>query len=411
MTWLDDYWPSWHSEDSTAPKVVFNGTKITDSVYDLRPMAEQVEDWDVEFVFFHGLLLEQNKLDEAYFRTWMSNTEDPECWPATMLTRYFPKARVLSVNFDGAVRKTATTGRNDMDNVVENLVVELIRNTRPFGAGIGQTGTPVIFVTHCLGALIAQKLIMEVDKQISQRGDLKLKSFWDNLGGLVCYSPPFYGSEQFVKATNSIKSKGPLVYFMDVLCKDNARIVQTFNELLNSERFRPSPQTLVINESCETNKGGFNGQVVEEAAARKGKFLTVKSDHYTVCQPKDDTSLSFQHLANFAQNIVQQYVAPHRRLAHSSGGAAGPSSLLTSQPVQAVASAADETQQTKMHTKSKTPLEDQIKSTQSADGQGLLKPSSKLETGDKLQNEGAKKSGLAVQGRRLSDLTFFDRYE
>ncbi|OAE21568.1 hypothetical protein AXG93_1478s1110 [Marchantia polymorpha subsp. ruderalis] len=399
MTWLDDYWPSWHSDDSSAaPKVEFNGTKISDSVYDLRPMAEQVEDWDVELVFFHGLLLEQNKLDEAYFRTWVTNTIEPQCWPATILTKDFPKARVLSVNLDGAVKKAAPTGRNDMDNVVEILVAELIRNTRPFGAGIGQTGTPVIFVTHCLGALVAQKLIMEVDKQITQRGDLKLKSFWDNLGGVVYYSPPFYGSEQFMKATNSIKSKGPLVSFMDVLCKDNAKIVQTFDELLTSERFSPSPRKL----------GGFNGQVSEEAAARTGEFVTVEGDHYTVCQPEDETSLKYQHLASFAQEIVQQYVARHRPLALSMGGAPGPSSLI-SQPVEAVANAANETQQ--IQTKSKTSLEDQVKSSQTADGQALFKSASKLEIGDKLQNEGAKRSGLAAQGRRLSDLTFFDRYD
>lgn len=136
--------------------------------------------------------------------------------------------------------------------------------------------------------------------------------------------------------------------------------------------------------------------------------MTVEGDHYTVCQPEDETSLKYQHLASFAQEIVQQYVARHRPLALSMGGAPGPSSLI-SQPVEAVANAANETQQ--IQTKSKTSLEDQVKSSQTADGQALFKSASKLEIGDKLQNEGAKRSGLAAQGRRLSDLTFFDRYD
>ncbi|KAL2607851.1 hypothetical protein R1flu_026424 [Riccia fluitans] len=317
---------SWFSRDLSekqSAKVVFNGSKITDSIYDLRPQEEQVEDFCVEIVFFHGLQMDMNKLKDGYFMTWISDTDPPKCWPAVLLPKLFPKARLLSVRYDGLAKKTNTTSRDDIDNVAENFVMELIRSNRPFGAGVGQTRAPVIFVTHCLGALVAQKILLEVDKQLSYRpDDLKLKNFWNNFGGVVYFSPPL---DQFAKAAACIDMKGPLGKFLQVLSKDSARISQDFSSLLDSGRFEPKPPSLVICGSSTTTPGGLDGQVVEEGLSRLWyRFVTVEGDHFSVAQPEDETSQSFEHLANFVEDARRRYVSSVPR---TRGGDAGSSPL------------------------------------------------------------------------------------
>ncbi|KAL3675733.1 hypothetical protein R1sor_025681 [Riccia sorocarpa] len=302
---------SWFSPESKrSARVAFNGSKITDSIYDLRPLVEQVEDFSVEIIFLHGLQRDMHNVEDAFCMTWISDTDPPTCWPATLLPRLFPEARLLSVKYDGAAKGTNAKGRDDIDKVAQTLVMDLIQTNRPFGAGVGQTRAPVIFVTHCIGALVAQKILLEVDRQLSYRpNDLKLKNFWNNFAGVVYYSPPLEASEHLATATEYMDTKGPLMKLLQILAKDSTRIGQDFSCLLAAERFEPKPSTLAIYEWLSTTRDVFDGQVEVGVSAGFGeRYVTVKGDHFSVAQPADQTSDSFKHLAKFVQEVVRSHV-------------------------------------------------------------------------------------------------------
>ncbi|KAL2628971.1 hypothetical protein R1flu_013657 [Riccia fluitans] len=123
--------------------------KINDSVYELyRPSRADVN-IDIDIVFFHGLQLKQDAT--PFLSTWRSRDAERSLWPSKWLAEDYPTARILSVHYDGSMKKTDRDGRMDLDLVAENLLHSLLLER------VGQS-RPVILVGHSFGGIVIKKL-------------------------------------------------------------------------------------------------------------------------------------------------------------------------------------------------------------------------------------------------------------
>jgi hypothetical protein len=159
--------------------------QLCDGVYSLHEPEGRPE---VEMVFIHGL---QGSIEDAYWTTWLARDKSEDnCWPMTWLAAKFPKARILSVSYDAnRALNSSSSGSMDLHPRAETLVQEMVFS----GVGIGQDGCPVVFVCHCLGGLIAKKIIVLGHEHF--KGDERIKRLLQNMKAFVFYGTPHGRSE------------------------------------------------------------------------------------------------------------------------------------------------------------------------------------------------------------------------
>ncbi|KAG6541079.1 hypothetical protein Mapa_017517 [Marchantia paleacea] len=288
---------------------VFKGRKISDHVYDFR--EDRVKNPNSTIVFIHGLCLEDAQLQDAYFTTWMSKDSRTECWPSTLLADSFPRARLLTMKVDLSARQSDVYGRNELERLADNLVSEMI--TKSYEP-IGQNQGPVIFVTHGLGAIVAQSFILAaVEKFRSIPSEemctdrTKLEAFLQNVRGLFYYSPIFAGSKQLEKVTRRHRNKSPSLKYVELLNFHSSRGVQEFQTLRSTSPFKDNIRTMAVGEENVTRQGPFSGMVVREGTSNIGvdDYVTVATDHFGVCQPEDVTSNNYIFLQTFVEHILE----------------------------------------------------------------------------------------------------------
>lgn len=294
----------------------FEKTRITDMVYELVKEPHP----DVEVVLFHGLQLDQSARTcaDAYWRTWkMRNDED--CWLETLLPKLLLKdqvqlkARVLSVSYEArADFSRVREGKEITDEYIlaESLVRELVLSTGELGQ---KAGVPVVLVGHDLGGILIKELVMTVEKmealRIEDWDKKKLGMFSKNLKLVFFYAVPQSGSKVIEETIAKIpeNSRHKMLPLMKVLNKETARINQSFQQYRQCpDSHRPKFQVAAVLPASETSQGGYNGQVIPEASIRPGvdSLLTVKADHFQVCQPEAYHSSSAQFLADKIHEAV-----------------------------------------------------------------------------------------------------------
>ncbi|BFI17970.1 protein SERAC1 [Marchantia polymorpha subsp. ruderalis] len=227
-------------EDSVlhaAPRV----NRLSDSIYELyNPGASS----RLNVVFFHGLQLSDNS--DSHLSTWTSRGSQQEVWPMTWLPEEFPEARILCVNYDSCIRRSAEHGRLDLHNAAEMLMVNL-KLARVFQH-------PTILIGHSYGGLVIKQLCLEAHtwRHIGDDGEdaWVLESTRPYMGeegedasvlncikGVFFYGTPHHGSSVFSTIID-LKDASLLLDFVHVLCAVSARLHQIFDSLRWTHKWR-----------------------------------------------------------------------------------------------------------------------------------------------------------------------------
>ncbi|KAL2628894.1 hypothetical protein R1flu_013580 [Riccia fluitans] len=222
--------------------------KINDSVYELyRPSTGDVNT-DIDIVFFHGLQLKHDVT--PYLSTWRARDAERSLWPSKWLAEDYPTARILSVHYDGSMKKTDHDGRMDLDLVAENLLHSLLL------ARVGQS-CPVILVGHSF----------DVEKFDSQEGEL--------------------------------------VSVVRVHSRELARLNEDFECLRDGPWANDIAGSMGEILPSDMDKGRY--VIVEEASARYlGTFTVLQEDHISICQPRERTNTSYKTLVDFIRQVQQK---------------------------------------------------------------------------------------------------------
>ncbi|OAE35252.1 hypothetical protein AXG93_1114s1000 [Marchantia polymorpha subsp. ruderalis] len=198
--------------------------RLTDSIYELyNPGVES----SLDIVFFHGLQLSHTS--DACITTWRSRGSQKEVWPMTWLPKEFPKARILSVNYDAYIKTSAEHGRLDLYNTAESLMANLRI------AKVGQH--PVILVGHSYGGLVIKQLCYEAHMRQTLRGEDD--EFLHYVRGVFFYGTPHHGSS-FLSNPNRthLRDPSPLLEMVKVLCAESARLHEWFDALRLMHKWR-----------------------------------------------------------------------------------------------------------------------------------------------------------------------------
>ncbi|BBN18256.1 protein SERAC1 [Marchantia polymorpha subsp. ruderalis] len=261
--------------------------RLTDSIYELyNPGVES----SLDIVFFHGLQLSHTS--DACITTWRSRGSQKEVWPMTWLPKEFPKARILSVNYDAYIKTSAEHGRLDLYNTAESLMANLRI------AKVGQH--PVILVGHSYGGLVIKQLCYEAHMRQTLRGEDD--EFLHYVRGVFFYGTPHHGSS-FLSNPNRthLRDPSPLLEMVKVLCAESARLHEWFDALRLMHKWRIAS----IGESRLTKiEGEFQSElIVCEASARYGDFTMEIGDHFSLCQPDSRSSNTYVRLISFIDRI------------------------------------------------------------------------------------------------------------
>ncbi|BBN14387.1 protein SERAC1 [Marchantia polymorpha subsp. ruderalis] len=224
-------------EDSVlhaAPRV----KRLSDSIYELyNPGASS----RLNVVFFHGLQLSPNS--DSHLSTCTSRGSQQEVWPMTWLPEEFPEARILCVNYDSCIRRSAEHGRLDLHNAAEMLMANLKL------AKVCQH--PIILIGHSYGGLVIKQLclqaLMRETLKKEEEGDV---GFLNCIKGVFFYGTPHHGSSFFSNVTD-LKDASPLLDFVHVLCARSARLLNCPSQLdQRSLLLWNAPSQIVIFLGC-----------------------------------------------------------------------------------------------------------------------------------------------------------------
>jgi protein SERAC1 len=214
----------------------------------------------VDVVFFHGLQLSDYR--DAWWKTWVvAGNDDGPCWPRTLLGADFQGARVLSVCYDSAARRSRDQGRLDLTSLGDLLAGALLL------AGVGQR--PLVLVGHSLGGLMLQQVCLSVDGLANTCPDAALKrrasAFIGNVVAAVFYSSPLGGSRlaDLANYVSWLAGLGPVMKTLTTLSLDAHRVTGPFGDLRKREQ-QKRPGSWATLGFCETNAtslgkvGGMN---------------------------------------------------------------------------------------------------------------------------------------------------------
>ncbi|KAL2623220.1 hypothetical protein R1flu_003425 [Riccia fluitans] len=276
-----------------------------------QPMPENVEQMSdgfykfyepdaatLDIFFFHGLECEGSNLRDAHISSWISTGEQEEVWPQKWLPEDFPQARIISVCYDSCIKQTDTDGRMDLHQIVENLMHEIkwARKEHDFHR-------PVILVGHGFRGIVIKKLcIYAQNKREKSVGGSDMSMFLDSIRAFFFYATPHLGIEGIEAPA---EDEGPLLKWMRILNSESARLHESFSELCRARWYR---WTIFGLGEAEATPGSRRGRLhVREASSRFGDdYITVSSDHFSMCKPSDRNSNKYQHLKHLIEDVQKR---------------------------------------------------------------------------------------------------------
>ncbi|KAL2623402.1 hypothetical protein R1flu_003607 [Riccia fluitans] len=252
----------------------------------------------LDIFFFHGLECEGSNLRDAHISSWRSTSEQEEVWPQKWLPEDFPQARIISVCYDSCTKQTDTDGRMDLHQIGENLMHEIKWARKEHGYN-----RPVILVGHGFGGIVIKKLcIYAQNKQEKSVGGSDMSMFLDSIRAFFFYATPHLGIEGIEAPA---EDESPLLKWMRVLNSESARLHEAFSELWRARSYR---WTIFGLGEMESTPGSRRGRFhVREASSRFGDdYITVPSDHFSVCKPSDRNSNKYQHLKHLIEDVQKR---------------------------------------------------------------------------------------------------------
>ncbi|KAL2623455.1 hypothetical protein R1flu_003660 [Riccia fluitans] len=144
------------------------------------------------------------------------------------------------------------------------------------------------------------------NKKEKSVGGSDMSMFLDSIRGFFFYATPHLGIEGIEALA---EDEGPLKW-MHVLNSESARLHEAFSELWRARSYRWTISGL---GEVESTRGSKRGRLhVREASSRFGdNYITVSSDHFSVCRPSDKNSNKYQHLKHLIEH-VQKHVELER---------------------------------------------------------------------------------------------------
>ncbi|PTQ37084.1 hypothetical protein MARPO_0059s0034 [Marchantia polymorpha] len=281
--------------------------RLSDSIYELyKPGVESL----LDIVFFHGLQLSHTS--DAHVSTWRSRGSQKEVWPMTWLPEEFPRARILSVNYDACITTSAERGRLDLYCTAESLMEDLK------SAKEGQhPWRPVILVGHSYGGLVIKQLCLHAHFSESlDRSQSPMAGFLNCVRGIFFYGTPHRGMSSFFSPNGTeLKDASPLLKYVKVLCAESARLHQYFDSLRLIHKWSiagvgESKVTLFFTPEGKSQ----SEMIVGEGSARYHNFTMEAEDHYSLCQPESRTSNTYKRLTAFIQSTDIKKVVPSSAL-------------------------------------------------------------------------------------------------
>ncbi|KAL2623069.1 hypothetical protein R1flu_003274 [Riccia fluitans] len=134
-----------------------------------------------------------------------------------------------------------------------------------------------------------------------------MNMFLDSIRAFFFYATPHLGIEGIEAPA---EDEGPLLKWMRVLNSESALLHEAFSELWRARSYR---WTIFGLGEAESTPGSGRGKLhVREASSRFGDdYITVSSDHFSVCKPSDRNSNKDQHLKHLIE-VVQKRVELER---------------------------------------------------------------------------------------------------
>ncbi|KAL3689079.1 hypothetical protein R1sor_015388 [Riccia sorocarpa] len=307
----------WAAAEMAIQAAKFENRRLTDYVYELLPEANP----DVEIVFFHGLQMEGSPPEYSHWRTWKMRKSN-DCWPETLLPRMLNgerdgnhsgiKPRVLSVSYEARPdpgKYGDGTGSSDDYRISECLVNDI-------GLHVGQRNeVPVFLVGHDLGGILIKRLVMMLEVEGATNPDeekrIKILKFLGNLKCVFFFATPHSGSRAIEAMAAKINENeaNQMLRFMKVLDKRTSRTNEEFRKFRERTDKKSGFTSHAVHAAHKTNEGGFqNVLVVPEGSARcdVDSFYSVRANHFSVCQPKDESSSSVKLLCNRIKEEVRK---------------------------------------------------------------------------------------------------------
>jgi pimeloyl-ACP methyl ester carboxylesterase len=110
---------------------------------------------ETDIIFIHGLTGDSHD-------TWVSNTG--VYWPTQLLAKDLPNCRIMTFGYDADVVKLLGPVSQ---NRVRDHAADLIGDLASIRGPDNTTSTPIIFVVHSLGGLVAKKALCLSEQAIS----------------------------------------------------------------------------------------------------------------------------------------------------------------------------------------------------------------------------------------------------
>ncbi|KAL2623385.1 hypothetical protein R1flu_003590 [Riccia fluitans] len=159
---------------------------------------------------------------------------------------------------------------------------------------------PVILVGHGFGGIVIKNLCTYAhNKKEKSVSGSDMSMFLDSIRAFFFYATPHLGIEGMEAPA---ENEGPLLKWMRVLNSESARLHEAFSELWRIRSYRWT--IFGLGEVESTPESGRGKLRVSEASSRFGdNYMTVSSDHFSVCKPSDRNSNKYQHLKHLIEDV------------------------------------------------------------------------------------------------------------
>ncbi|CAM6096079.1 unnamed protein product [Calypogeia fissa] len=277
--------------------------KHNDSIYIFYKPADVPK---AEILFFHDVLWKNT--EKPHVESWMSSGTPSVCWPEVWLRRKFPEARILSVRYDAALRKSTSGGYMDLFLVAENLRHDIL--------DICAGNCPVVLVGHGFGGLVIKQLIqgMVLNNFKPSTKTQKLNCFVENVRGIF-YFAPLFGGSKLIDSMKDLPDAGLLVEFLQLFDVRIARLNNWFRqwrERGGEDRCETRAISAVLPTEVHVERKvpllstHKYAHVGGEASARNDVdfFYTTSKDHFGVCKPEDQTDSGYRGLCELIEQVM-----------------------------------------------------------------------------------------------------------
>jgi hypothetical protein len=238
-------------------------------------------------IFLHGLTGDP-------LETWSTSCEEKLCWP-NWLEDQFPGLSAYTIGYPASL--FAAWAKKEMDiheraaNILEHLAA----------AGLG--ATPLAFVCHSLGGILAKEIL----RAASESSDEAWQAIATNTKLVCFFGTPHLGAS----LASAIKFIGPRLSstHIDLLSNDGGYL-QSLNQA-----FRTMAQTAPIRTIAYYEKYKTKGAAIvvprESADPGVGTFqpIAIDADHISICKPRSKEDLIFQSLCRHISAVYPKEIA------------------------------------------------------------------------------------------------------